>query len=294
MHDLRLPRGRRLSLDPFALMGVVNVTPDSFYEGSRRRGVDEALAAALSMEAAGATIIDVGGESTRPGSAYVDEAEELARVLPVVEAIRSSSDIAISVDTRKAAVFAAALEAGADMLNDVSSLVADPAMAPLAAERAVPVVLMHMKGEPKTMQEAPFYEDCLHEVAEFLDEAAARALAAGVHKDLILLDPGIGFGKRLEDNLALLAGLDELSSLGYPLIIGVSRKAFIGALTGKPAGERLAGSLGAVAAAYIGGARLFRVHDVAETRDLLLVLSACLGGGASGGSVSGASGRGAA
>lgn len=275
---LRLPGGRLLELEPFLVMGIVNATPDSFYGPSRKRSRDEAVETALRMEAEGAGIVDIGGESTRPGSEYVSEAEELERVVPVVEGLRARSGIAISVDTRKAAVAAAAAAAGADIVNDVAALRADPAMAPLAARLGLPVVLMHMKGEPKTMQEAPAYEDCLAEVEAFLLEAARGAEAAGVAREAILLDPGIGFGKRLEDNLALLAGLDRLAGLGYPLLVGLSRKAFVGALTGRPAEGRLAGSLGAALAAYAKGARVFRVHDVAETRDALSLYHAAATG----------------
>jgi len=281
MTAILLPRGRSLPLEPFAVMGVVNATPDSFWSGSRHRAVEEAVETALAMEAAGAAAIDLGGESTRPGSAYVDEDEEIRRVVPLVEALRKVSDIAISVDTRKAGVFRAALAAGADILNDVSALRDAPEAAGLAAASGCPVVLMHMKGDPKSMQEAPSYVDCLGEVRAFLAEAVERALSAGLPRELIVLDPGIGFGKRVEDNLALLRGLGELASLGQPLLVGLSRKSFVGALTGKPVEARLAGSLGAAASAWLGGARLFRVHDVAETRDLLLVLSAVLGRGGS-------------
>jgi dihydropteroate synthase len=276
MKTLELKRGVSIPLEPFAVMGVVNVTPDSFYESSRHRGMTEARDEALAMVAQGAALIDIGGESTRPGSANVGESEEMDRVVPVIEAIRRESGIPISIDTRKAAVFRAALGAGADILNDVSALRDSPACAAIAAQAGTPVVLVHMKGEPKTMQEAPYYEDCLSEVRDFLRDAASHAMAAGIRADRILLDPGIGFGKRLEDNLELLARLDEIAALGYPLLVGVSRKAFVGALTGRPAPGRLAGSLGAAAAAWMGGARIFRVHDVAETRDCLLVLATAL------------------
>lgn len=275
---LRLPGGRLLELEPFAVMGIVNATPDSFYGPSRKRTREEAVETALRMEAEGARIVDIGGESTRPGSEYVGEAEELERVVPVVEGLRARSGVAISVDTRKAAVAAAAAAAGADLVNDVAALRADPAMAPLAARLGLPVVLMHMRGEPKTMQEAPAYGDCLAEVEAFLLEAARAAEAAGLAREAILLDPGIGFGKRLEDNLALLAGLDRLAGLGYPLLVGLSRKAFVGALTGRPAEGRLAGSLGAALAAYAKGARVFRVHDVAETFDALSLYHAAATG----------------
>ncbi len=275
---LSLPRGRFLELEPFAVMAIVNATPDSFYEPSRRRAALEARDAALAAFAAGAAVVDIGGESTRPGSDYIEEAEELERVVPVIEAIRRESDAPLSVDTRKAAVARAALAAGADILNDVSALLHEPDAAHAAAEAGAPVVLMHMRGDPKTMQNAPEYGDCPREVATFLAEAARRAEAAGVALDRIVLDPGIGFGKRLEDNLALLARLDELCALGYPLLVGISRKSMIGAITGRPPEGRLAGSLGAACAAYARGARIFRVHDPAETRDALAVFAAALAG----------------
>ncbi len=280
MTRLPLPRGRFLELEPFAVMAIVNATPDSFYEPSRARAALEARDAALAALAAGARVVDIGGESTRPGSDYVGEEEELERVVPVVEALRRESDAPISVDTRKAAVARAALAAGADIVNDVSALLHEPETAKIAAAAGAPVVLMHMKGEPKTMQAAPSYGDCPREVAAFLLEAAARAEAAGIPRDRIVLDPGIGFGKRLEDNLSLLSRLDELADLGYPLLVGLSRKSFVGAIAGRPPEGRLAGSLGAACAAFAKGARIFRVHDAAATLDALALFSASLRGGA--------------
>jgi dihydropteroate synthase len=267
---LALPRGRRLPLDRGPLvMGIVNVTPDSFYPSSRRSGPGAAAEAALAMEAEGAAIVDVGGESTRPGSEAVGEDEELERVVPAIEAIRSRSSVPISVDTRNAVVASAALAAGADIVNDVSALGHDPAMARVVAESGAAVVLMHMRGEPKTMQSAPYYADCASEVASFLELAARRAQAAGVAPGAIVLDPGIGFGKRPEDNLDLIARLDLVARLGFPVLVGLSRKAFVGAITGRGVEARLAGSLGAACAAYQAGARIFRVHDVAATVDAL-------------------------
>ncbi len=270
---LRLPGGRALELGgPALIMGVVNVTPDSFYPGARRATAREAAEAALAMEAAGAAVVDLGGESTRPGAGPVGEDEELERVIPAIEAIRERSGLPLSVDTRKASVAAEALRAGADMVNDVSAL-SDPLMAPLVAERGAAVVLMHMKGEPASMQDAPSYGDCASEVASFLLGAAERAMAAGIARDAILLDPGIGFGKRLEDNLALLDPRDgavaRLSRSGWPVLVGLSRKSLVGAITGRPVEGRLAGSLGAACAARLAGAAFFRVHDVAETADAL-------------------------
>jgi dihydropteroate synthase len=262
---------------PPLVMGIVNATPDSFYPSSRRRSATEAVEAALAMEAEGAAIIDLGGESTRPGSEETGEAEELERVVPAVEAIRARSAIPISIDTRKAAVAEAALAAGAGIVNDVSALGHDPAMAALAARSGAAVVLMHMKGEPRSMQEAPTYADCAAEVAAYLAAAADRALAAGIGRDRIILDPGVGFGKRLEDNLDILARLGLIAALGYPVLVGLSRKAFVGALTGRAVDGRLAGSLGAACAAYAAGARILRVHDVAATVQALAMRAAIEG-----------------
>jgi len=282
---LVLPRGRSVDLAGKAVvMGIVNATPDSFYAASRVGGAGADMRAAAvdrvaAMIEAGADIIDVGGESTRPGSEYVSPDEEAARVAPVVEAIRSRWDVAISVDTRKASVAAAALDAGADMVNDVSALGDDPALAPLCAGRGAPVVLMHKKGVPASMQDAPWYVDCVAEVLEFLVAAADRAMAAGIAKDCIVLDPGIGFGKRLEDNLALLSRLDEMAAPGYPVLVGLSRKSFIGAISGAGPEGRLPGSLAAACVARAKGARIFRVHDVAETVQALAVFDVASGRG---------------
>jgi dihydropteroate synthase len=256
-------------------MGIINLTPDSFYPASRRTGLSAAVDTALAMEAEGASILDLGGESTRPGSDYVGEEEELERVLPALGAIRARSSLPISVDTRKASVARAALEAGADIVNDVSALMHDPGMAALAAASGAAVVLMHMRGSPKTMQEAPRYVDCAAEVRDFLAERAEAALAAGIAPERILLDPGIGFGKSLRDNLDLLSRLHMVAELGYPVVVGLSRKAMIGALTSRE--DRLAGSLGGACAALAAGASVFRVHDVAQTVDALAVFAAIRG-----------------
>ncbi|HRY80580.1 MAG TPA: dihydropteroate synthase [Spirochaetia bacterium] len=263
-------------------MGILNATPDSFWEGSRVSGAEAAARTALAMLRAGASILDIGGESTRPGSAYLSAEEEIARVEPAIRAVRAAAaaeglDPVLSVDTRKAAVARAALEAGADLVNDVSALEDDPDLAGLCAERGVPVILMHKKGVPATMQNAPWYEDCAGEVRDYLLAAADRARAAGIPGDRILLDPGIGFGKRLEDNLDLLGRLAELRAHGYPVVVGLSRKSFLGALTGRAVEERLAGSIAAACAAFLGGADVFRVHDVPETVDALKVFGAILG-----------------
>jgi len=274
---LALPRGRSLDLSgPAAVMAIVNCTPDSFYAESRARGVDDAVARALEAEAAGAAIVDLGGESTRPGSAYVDEAEEFARVVPVVKALRARSGVIISVDTRKASVARAALEEGADIINDVSALEDDPELAPVCARFGAAVVLMHKQGRPDSMQRDPRYADAVEEVRAYLEAAARRAEGFGIAKDRIALDPGFGFGKRLEDNLALLAGLAEIGRSGYPVLVGLSRKTFIGTITGKAAEDRLAGTLAANAAAVAAGANILRVHDAAETVDAVRVLAAVL------------------
>ncbi len=261
----------------FHVMGVINATPDSFYAGSRVSG-DALIDAAASMVAGGASMIDVGGESTRPGSDYVSLEEELSRVLPAIRAIRSRWEITLSVDTRKAEVARQSVDAGADVVNDVSALYDDPEMAPLCARLGVPVILMHKKGIPATMQDKPYYENCAAEVFSWLLAAAERARSAGIPGDKIILDPGIGFGKRLEDNLDILNRLDELCSSGYPVLVGMSRKAFLGAITGREASQRLSGSLAAACMARERGARIFRVHDVAETLDALRVCDAILSG----------------
>lgn len=275
--SIPLPRGRSLAMDgPAVVMGIINATPDSFYEGSRRQALDEALGAAAGMIEGGAGILDVGGESTRPGAAYVGLEEELERVVPIVEAIRRRWDIPVSVDTRKAGVARAAVQAGADMVNDISALNDDAGMAAFCASASLPVILMHKKGIPATMQDRPYYDDCPSEVLAFLLEAADQAQAAGIHRDQIILDPGIGFGKRFDDNIAILSRLDELAACGYPVLVGLSRKAFVGTLTGRQADGRLAGSLGAACAARVKGACIFRVHDVMETRDALIALDTVL------------------
>jgi dihydropteroate synthase len=249
-----------------AIMGVLNVTPDSFYDGGRRTSADQAIADGIAMAASGADIIDVGGESTRPGAAEVPEAEELKRVVPVIRGLRQEISLPISIDTYKAAVAQAALDAGADIVNDISALRFDAAMISLVAREKVPVILMHMQGTPRTMQADPHYEDVLREVRDFLAAQIYEAMDAGIAADAIIIDPGIGFGKTVEHNLELLRGLPVLAALGHPLLVGVSRKAFIGRilnLTGPD--QRLEGSLAAAVAAVLAGANLLRVHDVGET-----------------------------
>jgi dihydropteroate synthase len=256
-----------------AVMGILNVTPDSFSDGGLyfNRGI--AIDAALRMERDGAAIIDVGGESTRPGSEAVPVEQELSRVIPVIEGIRAQSSVRISVDTRKAEVAEAALDAGADLVNDVTAL-RDPAMRAVVAKRGVPVILMHMRGEPKTMQESIHFDDVVLDIARELLAWRDQAMAGGVRQENILIDPGIGFGKTFDHNLAILARCDELRSIA-PVVVGASRKAFIGHLTGQPGGPaRMPGSLAAIAAAVRGGAAMVRVHDVRETVDFLKVMLA--------------------
>jgi dihydropteroate synthase len=258
-------------------MGIVNVTPDSFSDGGLYFDPEIAADAVFRMEAAGAAIVDIGGESTRPGSEAVPSGEEMRRVVPVIERVRERSRIPISVDTRKAAVARAALAAGADMVNDVSAMRYDPDMAAVVRESGAPVVLMHMRGDPKTMQKEIRFEAVVREVHDELAERKEAAIAAGIDPARILVDPGIGFGKTFDQNLELLRSLPSFRELG-PVLVGASRKAFIGHLTGKDAGRpRMAGSLAAVAAAALGGAAIVRVHDVAETVDFLRVFSPVMG-----------------
>jgi len=257
-----------------AVMAILNVTPDSFSDGGVHFDRNVAVDAALRFEADGATIVDIGGESTRPGSEAVSIDEELARVIPVIEEIRKRSEVRISIDTRKARVAEAALDAGADIVNDVSALRHDPEMRVLVAKRRVPAILMHMRGEPRTMQDNPRYDEVVSDVARELTVWCEEAIAAGIDASQLLVDPGIGFGKTFDHNLELLARCDELTRIA-PVVIGASRKAFIGHLTGQPGGApRMAGALATVAAAHRGGAAIVRVHDVRETIDFLKVLNA--------------------
>ena len=257
-----------------AVMGIINVTPDSFSDGGVHFDHPKAVHSAMQMEEDGASIIDVGGESTRPGAEEVAIEVELERVIPVIEGIRKRSGIRISIDTRKARVAEAALDAGADIINDVSALRHDPEMRALAARRNVSVILMHMRGEPRTMQQTIHYDEVVRDVARDLTQWRDEAVAAGVDAQRIFIDPGIGFGKTFEHNLEILARCDELTRIA-PLVIGASRKAFIGHLTGRASGaSRSSGSLAAVEAARRGGAAVVRVHDVRETVDYLKVLQA--------------------
>lgn len=257
-------------------MGVVNVTPDSFSDGGLYLDPEKAIAHGIELVGDGAEILDVGGESTRPGAEEVEVGEELRRVVPVIEGL-ADLEVEISVDTSKAAVAAAALDAGAGIVNDVTALRGDAAMAALCAERGATVILMHMAGSPRTMQEEPRYEDVVAEVRAFLAERLEAALAAGIAAERIWLDPGIGFGKSAEHNLELLRRLSELSELGRPLVIGTSRKSFIGSFDGSEASERLGGTIASSILAATEGAEVLRVHDVAEVRQALTVATAVLG-----------------
>jgi dihydropteroate synthase len=262
-------------------MGVLNVTPDSFSDGGRFLNVESALEQARRMIAEGADILDVGGESTRPGAEPVSEIVEIGRVVRVIEAIRRDSPVRISVDTMKPAIARAALAAGASMWNDITALSGSPESLGLAAEAGCEVALMHMKGDPRTMQHAPRYDDVVGEVAAFLAARAEAAMAAGVTRDRIWLDPGIGFGKTAEHNLALLRGLGMIVALGFPVLVGASRKRFIAKIAGDKSDEsrRLGGSIAAALAAQRAGAAAVRVHDVAETVQALAVAAAIEGVG---------------
>jgi dihydropteroate synthase len=258
------------------LMGVVNVTPDSFSDGGLYLDPEAAIAHGRELAAAGAEVLDVGGESTRPGAEAVPEDEELRRVIPVIQGL-VATEASISVDTSKAAVAAAALDAGAEIVNDVTALRGDSGMAALCAERGATVVLMHMRGKPRTMQDDPRYEDVVAEVKAFLTERLEAATAAGIAEERVWLDPGIGFGKTAAHNMELLRRLGELRDLGRPLVIGTSRKSFIGKVDGSAAGERLGGTIASSVLAAAEGAEVLRVHDVAEVRQALAVATAILG-----------------
>ena len=261
-------------------MGVLNVTPDSFSDGGRFAGLEAALAQAEALVAAGADWLDIGGESTRPRAQPVTEEVELARVLPVIRALRQRLDTPLSIDTRKPAVAREAMAAGASMWNDITALTGAPDSLTTAAELGCPVVLMHMQGEPATMQDAPHYEDAVAEICAWLGARAAAAMAAGVRREAIWLDPGIGFGKRLEHNLALLAHLDRLVALGFPVLLGASRKRTVQSIDASATDplDRLGGSLAIALHGARAGVAMVRVHDVRETVQALKVQAAILGG----------------
>lgn len=267
-------RGASLPIGPVPLlMGVLNVTPDSFSDGGLHRSAPEAIEHGLEMIEAGADLVDVGGESTRPGAPPIEAAEELERVLPVIEGLVARTDVPISVDTTKLEVAREALAAGAHVLNDVSALRFEPGLAALAAASGAGLVLMHMRGEPRTMQNDPRYEDLLGEIGGILRAAAGRAREAGVDREAIVLDPGLGFGKTAHDSYRLLAGIERLRETGYPLLIGHSRKSFLDPDRKRDPAERVPESLAAGILAALGGAAILRVHDVAEHRRALAVLA---------------------
>jgi len=278
---LKLPARTLLLGERTLVMGVLNVTPDSFSDGGVYFDKDSAVARALEIEKAGADILDIGGESTRPGSAAISAEEELRRVLPVLEKLRGLLKIPISIDTSKGEVAEAAAVAGAEILNDVSALRGDPRVADIARRRKLPLILMHMRGEPRTMQKLPFARDVMRDVASGLRRATAIARRAGVPKTQIILDPGIGFGKSFAQNYELLARLPELARLGFPLLEGTSRKSFIGraleSVLGSspvPESSRAWGTAATVAASVLGGAHIVRVHDVAEMVQVVRVADA--------------------
>ncbi len=267
--NLRLRSGKLVLGERTLVMGVLNVTPDSFSDGGKFLDAERAIEQALAMECAGADLLDIGGESTRPGSAATSAKEELARVLPVLQALRGRMKIPVSIDTQKREVAEAALDAGAQIINDISGLKSDPRIAEAAARRRVPLILMHMRGEPRTMQVGGFARDVMKDVMQGLRNSVAAARNAGVRKSQIILDPGIGFGKSFAQNYELLQKLPQLAKLGYPLLVGTSRKGFLGATLdrdGKPAPpeERIWGTAATVTASIMNGAHIVRVHDVKE------------------------------
>ena len=264
----------RLEVQLPCVMGILNVTPDSFSDGGRFTQLEAAVAQGIAMARDGAAIIDVGGESTRPGSDRVSLDEELARVLPVIERLRAETSAVVSIDTYKAEVARQALAAGAALVNDVSALRMDPAMVEVVAETGAPAILMHMQGEPKTMQQDPHYDDVVDDVRAFLEERMGFALARGVDEEQLLIDPGIGFGKTVAHNLVLLRGLARLKELGRPLVLGASRKRFLGAILGAEPGGRLIGTVASTVIGLMNGADVVRVHDVRENFEALRVVLA--------------------
>jgi dihydropteroate synthase len=267
--EFRFPR-------PTLVMGVVNVTPDSFFDGGRFAGVEAAVAHGLELIAQGAELLDIGGESTRPGATTVSEAEELRRVMPVIEQLAAHVDVPLSIDTMKPAVARAALRAGASLVNDVAANRTDDAMGRLVAETGAGYIAMHMQGTPQTMQTSPSYADVTREVAEFFGECLQRLKAVGVTDQQVVFDVGIGFGKTLEHNLQLLAALGSFTKLERPLLLGASRKSFLGQLRPAPTAERLPGSLACACLAVEAGVQIIRTHDVAETVQAVRVTEAIL------------------
>lgn len=272
------PRIAGLSMDRTQIMGIVNVTPDSFSDGGLYAAAPQAVARARQLHAAGAAIIDIGGESTRPGAQTVPAGEELNRVLPVLEAL-SDAPFPVSIDSRKPEVLAAAVKAGVDLLNDVSALSYDPQNMEIAAKSGLPVVLMHAQGSPETMQDRPSYDHVLYEVYDYLEQRINDCIAAGIERSRIVIDPGIGFGKTRDHNLELLSGLSLFHGLGVPILIGASRKRFIGDLINQPEPvQRMPGSIAAAMAAAAQGVQLLRCHDVQETWQALTTWQACMTG----------------
>jgi dihydropteroate synthase len=270
------PQARRTRSLDFAhktyVMGILNCTPDSFFPSSRSETIKDALKTAHEMIDAGVDIIDLGGESTRPGAEYVAEDEEIRRVIPVIQALRDSSEVMISVDTRKREVAERALDAGADIINDISGLRHNEDLARLVARRKVPVVLMHMRGTPKTMQQKPSYKNTISEILRELQPSIAAAVGAGISPEMIIIDPGIGFGKRMQDNLRIIKELASLKSLNFPILVGLSRKGFIGEILDRPVEKRLIGTVTANTLAVINGANIIRVHDVADAVEMVKII----------------------
>lgn len=271
--QIHLPRQRQLDVSRPVVMGILNVTPDSFSDGGKHQHLSDALYQAEQMLKDGALILDIGGESTRPGAADVSEHEELDRVVPVIAALRQRFDCAISIDTSKAAVMSAAIQAGADIINDVRSLM-EPGALEVALKTGVPVCLMHMQGAPRSMQHAPDYNDVTAEVLDYLLQRANECVQAGLRKENIILDPGFGFGKSLQHNYTLLQRLERFVDLGYPVLAGMSRKSMIGQLLNVPVNERLAGSVACATIAALKGAHIIRVHDVKESVQAVRVVTA--------------------
>jgi len=265
--------GRLLELDTPAVMGILNVTPDSFSDGGLFYNLDKALEQAEQMVTAGAKIIDIGGESTRPGARAVNVQQELERVIPVVEALHRELDIIISIDTSKAQVMCESATAGAGLINDVMALRAEGAIEAVL-KTGLPVCLMHMQGKPRSMQQNPQYSDVVNEVKTFLQQRASECITKGIDKMKIIIDPGFGFGKSLEHNIELFKYLNEFNEPGYPVLVGASRKSMLGQITGKDVDKRLAGSLALATIAVLRGAKIIRAHDVAETVDAVKVASA--------------------
>jgi dihydropteroate synthase len=258
------------------VMGILNITPDSFFDGGAHFRENDAVKQGLKMVAEGADIIDVGGESTRPFSDPLPLDEELRRVIPVIKTLSQETDIPISIDTYKSEVASQAIEAGATMVNDISALKFDPLMGQLVADAGVPIVLMHMKGKPKNMQINPAYKDLFGEITDFLEKAIEQAISSGIKRDLIIIDPGIGFGKSFDDNLKIINNLHTFSSLGQPLLVGPSNKAFIGHVLGLSVESRESGTMATVAASVLNGANIVRVHNVKATKETVTMIDAIM------------------